>query len=89
MQDGTSKTGSLRTSGSYDDKHTCTVALSNGIALRKIIGTCHDGSYLGKVSPSIAKKAVLEGIDRMEAIKPAMVQVALRQGETAQIFIFS
>lgn len=69
--------------------NTCTVALPDRISLTKITGRCHDGSHGSMVSPRVTMWAMLEGICRMEAIKPVMVQVALRQRETAQTFIFS
>lgn len=55
--------------------------LSDGTASWEIIASCDDRSDDGIVSPHVAEKFELEGIGRVKATKPVMVQVTLRQGE--------
>ena len=52
-------------------------------------GRCDDGSDETLISPRVAETAVLKGIGRLNKIDKVVVQVALKECDTAQQFSLS
>ena len=63
--------------------------VSDGIAKMDAIGRADDGSDDTLVSPKLSEAAALQGIGKLSAISPVLLQVALKQGEEPQKFSFS
>ena len=73
-----------------DDKPSCIMTLSDGKTQLDTKGRCDDGSDENIASPSVAERAAVMGIGKIEAIKTVRLEVALTKKDTTpQSYEFS
>lgn len=70
-------------------KTNCELRISDGLACIEATGRCDDGSDDSLVSPTLAERAALRGIGKLDKIPPTRLQVALKKGPKAHTFSFS
>lgn len=61
----------------------------NGKVCQDGLARTDDGSDDSIASPGLAQAAVMKGIGSFEPIEPVQIQVALKEGEEADVFTFS
>lgn len=82
------KTGHLQTPPFVTDKANCNMILSDESTALNVIDRCEDGSDYSLAYLRVAESSVLRGIGKIKWTDTVKIQVALRQGDSAQTFKF-
>lgn len=64
------------------------IHVKDGDEYTNIAGLTDDESNKSTVSPHLAERVVLNGIDKKSKIKPTTLQVALKENDDARSFTF-